>query len=336
MSVNRHRGDLCAPAPRWGFTFIELLAALSATAIAVGATFTAVRGARSASQLEVCLDNLRVIAAASAQYSADDPGEQSIPVHHKINVAGATTVIGDYQYGGKSGNVNQAADFIYTIEGGYGSLSRPLNPYLYDVVAMTPPDCRDLGGLGGIPAECSALDKSLPLYRFRCPSDTGKTGLHYSRWGTSGRTGFDYFGTSYNANVSMYCDGDLFSNSPFQRPRSQVPNPSRTIQYMETNGRFAWAWGYGPWGYGTGFTVGGWHGEDWKFNMVFMDGSARYTEMKGASPNGTGIVDGPDDVEYVPGLPGGINNWWQIILRGRDWQIDTLPAPVLPTRKLCN
>jgi prepilin-type processing-associated H-X9-DG protein len=317
-----------------GLSLIELATAIAAVAVLAGVTLVSLGGVRTASQREVCLNNLRRIAAASADYSADDPRDNAIPVHRlALGVGGA--VIGDYQYGGKSGNVDHAAYYYYTIEGNFGTYTRPLNPRLYDVNSLVSPECRDYTTLT---QACLDADKVVDVPMYRCPSDTGKTGLHYGHWGDSHRTAYDYFGTSYNANVSMVCDFSsssdaMQSNSPFLRPRDAVPNPARTISYMETNGRFAWTWGYAPFPYGTNFTVGGWHGEDWRFNAAFVDGHVQTITMRGAADGGE--VNSAADAEYVPGLPGGIVNWWQVITRGPDWQLDTLPSLPIDTSKRC-
>lgn len=313
-------------------TLTEVISSVVVSALLSGIVVAALGRLRGASQNDVCLNNLRRIAAASADYSADDPDDNAIPVHRRYLAMG-NTVVSDYQYGGKSGNVDYAGDFIYTIEGNFGTYTRPLNPQLYDVNVLVAPECRDPGNLT---QACIDADKALDLPVFRCPADTGKTGLHYTRWGQSGRTAYDYFGTSYNANVNMICsgyNGDMRSNAPFLRSRADVPDPARTILYIETNGRFAWAWGYGPWAFGTTFTVHGWHGEDWRFNAAFVDGHAQTITMRGSADGGE--VNGPADAEYVPGLPGGMSEYWQIITRGPDWQLDTLPRLPIDTNKRC-
>jgi hypothetical protein len=55
--------------------------------------------------------------------------------------------------------------------------------------------------------------------------------------------------------------------------------------------------------------------------------------MKGAA-NG-GEVNSVADAEFVPGLPGGMAPWWQVILRGPEWQLDTLPSLPIDTGKRC-
>jgi prepilin-type processing-associated H-X9-DG protein len=330
MKPSSRESKLATETGRAAVTFVDVAACVVAMVILSGVALTTLGGVRTASQRELCLNNLRRIAAASADYSADDPRDNAVPVHHRFDGMG-NTAIGDYQYGGKSGNVNMPAYFHYTVEGGFGSLTRPLNPFLYDVAAMVPPECRSYAT---ITQECIDLDKRLGLSIYQCPTDTGRTGLHYGHWRDSGRSGYDYFGTSYNSPQAMICDGTngpMYTETAFQRPRSGVPNPSRTMLYMETCGRFAWAWGYGPWGFGTDFTVGGWHGENWEFNMAYVDGHAGTIRMQGCGE--TGIVNSKFDVEYIPGLPGGTDVWWQVIIRGKDWQFDCLPAPAIPTNK---
>lgn len=327
----RQRKNHCSK--RLAVTVTEVIACTSVIIVIGAITLATLGHVRGASQNDVCLNNLRRIAAASADYSANDPGGTTIPVHHRFP-SGGGTVLGEYQFGGKSGNVDSTSYYIYTIHANFGTYTRPLNRLLYDVNDFISPQCRDYPN---ITQECIDEDQAADLAVFRCPSDTGKTGLHYTHWGASGRTAYDYFGTSYQANVMMTCagsNGTMFSNSPFLRARDGILNPARTILYMETNGRFAWVWGYGPWGYGTTFTVHGWHGEDWRFNSAFADGRAKTITMRGAA-NG-GVVNNFHQAEDIPGLPGGMSLWWQVIMRGPEWQLDTMPSPQIDTGKRCS
>ena len=95
-------------------------------------------------------------------------------------------------------------------------------------------------------------DTRLNLDKFRCPADDGPplghedgAGPHCPDWITnSNRSSFDHFGNSYAANLFMIGasgGGEMLSNSPYLRPQSRVPHPSRTIYYEENIGRWAWA-----------------------------------------------------------------------------------------------
>lgn len=133
------------------------------------------------------------------------------------------------------------------------------------------------------------------------------------------------------------------SNSPYLRPVSRVPNPSRTLYHEENVGRWAWAcyreierchWigrGVDP---GPTKAVRGWHGKDWTFNRAFVDTHAETQKV---------YIEGTEDglgyaehyrTEIIYG--GGEDNPLQqanrcIIVRGNGWQKDTLPATLINT-----
>lgn len=315
-----------------GFTLIELLVVVAIIAVLISILLPSLQRAREQAKRGQSLSNLRGISSASMMYAADDPRNNAIPVHFRFDAMGAT-VIGDYQYGGKSGDVDQPAYYaLYTVEGNMGSWTRPLNKTIYKNMATY--------DFNNLTQEQIDRDKTLDLKLFKAPSDKGRTGLHIGHWKNAKNKGsaYNYFGTSYNSGQGMICDGQngpMFSNTPFQRPLDRIPSASRTMHYMETNGRYAWAWGYGPWSFGTNFEVGGWYRDPWKFCMSFCDGHADYIKLKGSGINPTGIVQSKNDVEYIPGLPGGMDTWWQVITRGKGWQFDCLPSPAIPTNKRC-
>lgn len=312
---------------RHGFTLIELLVVVAIIAVLISILIPSLQGAREQARRGTCLSNLRGISSGSMMYAADDTRNQAIPVHYRTFTSGGT-VIGDYQYGGKSGNVHQPAYFHYTIEGGFGSATRPLNRVIYKSLTEKDRLFLDQNDI--------QRDKQLNLKLFKCPSDIGYTGLHLSHFKQSRRKSYDYFGTSYASNLQMICEGSngaRSSNTPFMRPLDRIPSPSRTIHYLEDNARWGWAWGYGPWGYGTNFTIGGWHKRDFYCTMAFTDGHAAYLDYKGSGKERK--VYSKNDVEYVAGLPGGMDRWWQVIIRGKGWALDTLPSPAIPTRQNC-
>lgn len=314
-------------AARLAFTLIELLVVVAIIAVLIAILIPSLQNAREQAKRGQCMSNLRGLSSASMMYAADDPRNQAIPIHYRTFTMGGT-VIGDYQYGGKSGHVDQPAYFLYTIEGGFGSATRPLNRVIYK--SLTTKDYLFLD------QEDIRRDREMDLKSYKCPSDIGYTGLHFSHFKHSRRKSYDYFGTSYASNLQMICEGSngpRFSNTPFMRPLDRIPSPSRTIHYIEDNMRFGWAWGYAPWGYGTNFKIRGWHKRDFYCTMSFTDGHADYLDYKGCGKDGK--VYSKNDVEYVPGLPGGMDQWWQVIIRGKGWQLDTLPSPAIPTGQSC-
>lgn len=325
----RRSARRAALGPSRAFTLIELLVVVAIIAVLIAILLPSLQKAREQAKCGKCLANLRGISQASMMYAADDLRNNAIPIH-PLFTARLPEVVGEYQFGGKSGNVEAAQERRYTIEGGFGAETRPLNKVIYKHMGK-------VGYLQLMDPKYVRRDKEREDLRiFKCPSDRGYTGLHLTFYKKSLKSSFDYFGNSYTSNVVMICTGATGpkeSNTPFLRPLDRIPSPGRTVHYMENCGRFAWLWGYGPAGYGTGFTVHGWHRRDWWFNMAFCDGHADYLKMKG---QGEKIINSPEDPEYVPGLPGGMRVWWQVILRGPGWQLDTLPSPPMPTGFNCD
>ena len=134
--------------------------------------------------------------------------------------------------------------------------------------------------------------------------------------------------------------GMMKSNSPYMRPVTRVPTPSRTLYYEENIGRWAWAcrmeiedctW-IGP-GVDPGPTkaLRGWHGKDWTFNRAFVDAHAESQRI---------YIEGTEDAD-------GYANHYRnehifedeaiqdankcVIVRGNGWQKDTLPASFVAT-----
>ncbi|RJP38192.1 MAG: hypothetical protein C4547_04820, partial [Phycisphaerales bacterium] len=145
----------------------------------------------------------------------------------------------------------------------------------------------------------------------------------------------------------------LSSNSPYLRPASRVPNAARTLYFEENIGR--WAWGarkeicphLGNDGVDIGplKTLRGWHGEDWHYARSFVDAHAAYQKL---------IIEGTRDANgyyqhYTSGRYEINDRDWPLandncakdpgtarmsyvtasclIVRGPEWQKDTLPAP---------
>jgi hypothetical protein len=195
-------------------------------------------------------------------------------------------------------------------------------------------------------------DAKLDLEFFRCPADDGPPkGAHCYDWVDSTNTSYDHYGTSYAANLFMVCcdingpdPRQFLSNSPYLRPFSRIPNPSRTIFYEENIGRWAWACknerctnqimsGLEPdyWREpGSGGSLRAWHGKDWTFNRSFVDGHAEYQK----------VMEGAEDrhgYAYHYRIERAFDSQREqdfhscVIVRGDGWQKDTLPSPMIPT-----
>ncbi|MBI4716411.1 MAG: hypothetical protein HY763_01275 [Planctomycetes bacterium] len=362
-----------AYATRRGFSITEL--AVVAVIVVLGVLLVApsLEEARGRSKHALCLANLRAIAEATRVYTAEDPTAMALPVHplEYVQDPEEPTWIGAYEWGGKAGI--GAPGFVpgaggqfyfltskYGTKAGFGPAARPLNKVLY------PHGFRDAhpGVLEGEPnvnydRYGAILDVQLELPPYRCPADDGPpASAHCKDWvNNPGRTSYDHFGVSYAANTFMVRDIDycVHSNSPYRRPVSRVPSPSRTLNYEENIGRFAWtcrrercdlqgtAPGSNP---GATKSMRGWHGKSWTYTRAFVDGHA---DTQAIWIEGTEDRDGyayhyyVEELEWYPparqGCSSGYLNLSQeqlrsyyrcVIVRGDGWQKDTLPAPSIP------
>jgi hypothetical protein len=293
------------------------------------------RRAREQAKIAVCTANLKGMSTAALTYSSDDRTEASLPVHQGVvnpsNSDEGRRALAFYGYGGKAGRGEFLNDtrFWGTFRG-KGPATRPLNKFLFKDGFV------DYSRNPGPGQKNWKNDEKLDLPNYRCPSDTGYKGLHYTEWRDSGLTSYDHFGTSYAVNALWvhYVGGSpCMSNSPFWRPLSRVPNPANTLYYMENVGHFAYH--APPNGsikecpYGTPWegVIEGWHGRPWMFQASFTDAHSATIRMKGyANPRleeyPTGDLDDPE---------GSYDIWKCVIIRGNGWQKDTLPAPVVWT-----
>ena len=286
-----------------------------------------------------CLSNLMRIGYANAIYAAQDPADMALPVHPKQfqqcpdlepgDMCNDPIFVGAYEWGGKSGVGRD--DFVpgipsgplkskYGTLAGFGPASRPLNQILFKQ------GFRDHLHPSFNP-QGAEKDTQLYLEVLRCPSDTGYTGVHCPSFAEKGLTSYDHFGTSYNANIFMIANvggGEMRSNSPYLHRMSDILNPSRTLAYLENNGRFAWTVAPDQCDFLVGVpgSVRGWHGKDWTFNAAFIDGHADTIYMRGYRCE-EGVFENQDCQSH---------SYRCVIVRGEGWQIDTLPAPDVPTR----
>ncbi len=340
-----------SPRARRGFSLIELAAVGTALTLLAGMMAPALSSARSKSRSAVCLDRLAAIAATGRIYAAGDQQGFVIPIHPQQfqQSPGAPTFIGAYEWGGKSGIgtpgwTDGPAEGVYAwisskygTRAGFGPPTRPMNQLLYPQGFHDArfPEYDRFG---------AETDTKFDLPAYRCPSDTGPPGgAHCPDWvANPRRSSYDHFGNSYAANLFMtgYPGDRMWSNSPYLRPLSRLPNPARTIGYEENIGRWAWAsrreiddctWigaGVDP---GPSRQLAGWHGKPWTYNRSFVDAHA---ETQTIYIEDTEDTDGYANHYYneiVFEESGEQEQYRCIIVRGDGWQKDTMPAPRIPT-----
>jgi prepilin-type N-terminal cleavage/methylation domain-containing protein/prepilin-type processing-associated H-X9-DG protein len=326
-----------------GFTLIELLVVVSIIALLISILLPSLKRAREQAKMTACIASLKGVSTGSITYSADDSQENTIPVHPMFgygvpkgvphNTIRSTC---EHCFGGKSGAGKQGGNSLFWGTAfGRGPGTRPLNLILYK------------GGIRDYSAEpygsyeqADIIDRwrddtRLTLDQFRCPSDTGYAGLGSVDLRVSGMSSYDFYGNSFTVNTMWIGYGpgtQLFSNTPFLRPLSRVPNPGNTLAFVEDCARYA---PYCPpqpenanWeGWNT--VIRGWHKRDWFFDVAFCDGHAENIKIRGRKNPMLSeypvILGSPTDpIEaYI--------HWQAVIARGEGWQIDTLPSPPVET-----
>ncbi|MHC4065120.1 MAG: hypothetical protein ACYSUI_11575 [Planctomycetota bacterium] len=317
---------------RHGITLMELVATSAAVALAAALLAPAVADVSRRGKDTICLQNLARIAQASIVYAAADEHEQAVPVHPQVNNQGTPPSLrratAAYAWGGKSGRGQEGSDLFFWGTGrAKGPATRPLNEILYGDVF---PDY----SLNPGPDLINWIrDSELDLSVYRCPSDNGYTGIHYTAWADSKLTSYDHYGTSYAASAlwiyipgANNCPGGgggscCASDSPYGHRLSEIVDPAQTLYYLENCARYAFLNGTVDTSCDTASqdVVEGWHGQPWLFNAAFVDGHAAPIHLRGYRNPHLGHYP---EREY--------NYWHCVIIRGDDWQLDTLPLePVL-------
>lgn len=329
------------------FTVVELLVVVSIISLLVALLLPSLSKAREQARRLQCSTNLKAIATASLTYAGADPQEQAVPVHPLTGLVPGDS--GAYDWGGKAGagepvSGEDTLSALWSTQLGRGPGTRPLNAVVY---AKSPIDHQDSPGAN---QETWRQDQRLDLGLFRCPSDRGYRGHHYTAWTQSHLSSYDHYGTSYAANNWGGALADIGQNvhhyvglSPFFRSLSLIPAPTNTLYYVENAGRFAWHVARGAPGDSTNCfdwtkslgacgncsPVRGWHGGTGKFTAAFADGHAGMIVM-------TGFRIPPPQLSHYPwinNLPnqqstlGDPTFWSCVIIRGDAWQLDALPGP---------
>ena len=336
-NLNRRRKHRRRPGER-GLTLAESLATCVALAVLAACVLPALAGLAQDGKFARCLSHLQRIGMAGGIYAAADAADSAIPVHAAFFEQDPADVIwvGPYEWGGKSGRgetdfvtgtPGDPVDSRYGTQAGFGPARRPLNRILY---GDTLTDYTNDPGPGN---QNWLQDTQLDLDLFRCPCDSGYTGIHTPAFRDDRLTSYDHFGTSYGANMFMIATSGggnpMRSNSPFLHAQSAIYSPATTLAYQENNGRFAWASYPDSCDFIDGIPghVRGWHGKDWTFNASFIDGHAEAIYMNGYRSTYLPRFEGAD----AGGVPDDNGYYRCVMIRGEGWQKDTLPLREIQT-----
>lgn len=241
-----------------GFSLLELIVSIAIVAILVSLLLPALRMARDAARTAVCAGNLKQMGYAWRLYLDD---YRQFPQH---------TETPDWNFGGVEFRAGTGQPYL--------AEDRPLNAYL---------------------ASSAEAARERLATQFRCPSDWGvslNVGPSHLR-GVSvlgdEETAFEFFGTSYRANIYLL-DASLTGIDP--SGRSLRENEVRTVPSSQLllTADAGWFYATREKGEPGSELNASWHGTFGAGNMLAMDGGVRYTQF----------VPGETDTYYLYPRPG--------------------------------
>lgn len=368
---------------RLAFTLVELLVVIAIIALLISILLPSLAKAKEQAKKLKCLANLKDLTSAMNGYASSDPGENLIPVHPRgvteeappipgpDGSGGWRTFVGQNEWGGRGGNPEMIenptpseAALQFTQFFNFGPGDRPLNKYLYSSVSNAG------GSTGSADLELINADAQIDLPQFHCPSDSGwafneagasldelasafgwdPRAAHYDLMGNSYRTHAIW--TNQTARNEEFTSSDnVLTASPYMRPSSQVPNPSRVILITEGNAYYTETWNREEFDSPTLFGgyvskdhwATGWHGGFQTFNAAFVDGHAGVIEENIRSNVAVSMpsasLEQATEFTYGEWLQVGSRPEWiqtptlnaamyaSVMARGDGWQLDCLPAP---------
>lgn len=227
------------------FSLIEVLVSLLIISILVSILVPSLMYARDASRTVLCSANLRQTSIGWRMYVDDN---RQFPQY---------TQQPDWHYGG--------ADFVGADHRPRLDPNRPINEYLVDE---------------------NAQNSSRIALLFRCPSDSGvfirdTQRQRYRRSILNDQTCFEFFGTSYRANMRLL-DSTEAGYDKWNRPltESQIfADPSRLLLM----GDAAWFYATSDPDSNDAALEASWHNKPDAGNMLAVDGSVRFLDFTESS-----------------------------------------------------
>lgn len=314
---------------RRGFTLIELLVVVAIIALLISILLPALTSAREQGKKAKCLAHLKGIGTALYSYASDDPKEQVIPISRNMVTPqvpywlhrtadwfgyGGNSATRPFPTGGTKymlgGDPNYYTSPGGTLVKGYSAQYRPLNMYMG--------------------WQTDTVDNR-SLKQFECPGDKGypddKTGnMDDAPLKSVEISCYEMLGNSFRASLAHYrlpsneglVDSlGFFAFGPWGHRMSTLTETSRTILLGEPT-FFNMIHSDNPNGSAVSIPYIGWHKGVLKDNLLFIDGSARYTS-----------VPKPEDSDkYLPGDVAALNITSKGLLRrGPSYKLDVYPTP---------